>query len=427
MSSTPQILTGIAPWPPTTAGGPARADAAGFSAQPGATFDAEVVQVQAATTTADAALSRLQTQVMLRLGNTLIAATLPGPQPQVGARLPLVYLGSQNGQSQFLLAPQQQQGAVRAQLSGAGQLLGVLQQAGATDAPQQRANAASDATPVWSDPAQPPAQAAQTLARALGSSGLFYESHLGAWAQGQRALSDLLGEPQGRLSPLLQQTDSVRQSGLAPRVDASTATTPASSPPRRDVASPAASVPGNAQRTVQAEVRVIAASGPQPQAPDAVVASPRHAGLAAYAGVQTAPQVAADPAALAARLPAELHGMVQQQLQALMQGQVVWQGAIWPGQTARWSIRPETDDGAQKGVQRPGHNWVTVLDLDLPHLGPVQARLRLRGNRVDLTLQRGLAVQAAIDPALSLLRKAFQSAGLEVGGLQVHAPGAAAA
>lgn len=424
MSSTPQILTGIAPAMPTTAGGPARAGAAGFSAQPGATFDAEVVQVQA-TTTEDAALSRLQTQVMLRLGNTLIAATLPGPQPQVGARLPLVYLGSQNGQAQFLFAPQQQQGAVRSQLSGAGQLLGVLQRAGATDVPQQRANAASDATPVWSDPAQPPAQAAQTLARALGSSGLFYESHLGAWAQGQRALSDLLGEPQGRLSPLLQQTDSVRQSGLAPRVDASTTT--ASSQPRPDVASPAASVPGTAQRTVQAEVRTIAAGLPQPQAPDAVVASPRHAGLAVYAGVQTAPQVAADPAALAARLPAELHGMVQQQLQALMQGQVVWQGAIWPGQTARWTIRPETNDGAQKGVQRSGHNWVTVLDLDLPHLGPVQARLRLHGNSIDLSLQRGHAAQAAIDPALPSLHKAFQSAGLEVGGLQVHAPGAAAA
>ncbi|MEW6560346.1 MAG: flagellar hook-length control protein FliK [Pseudomonadota bacterium] len=413
--STPPVLNGVSTVSPVGPSAPARAEGGAFSAAPGTAFEAEVVQVQSAASPAAAAAAgaaadgRLQTQVMLRLGNALVAATLPGAPPQVGARLPLIYLGSPNGQAQFLLAPQQgQTAAVQAQLSGPGQLLGLLQQMQAAGASQPGAASTGTsaartaaAMPVWPDPAMPTPQAAQRLAGALSASGLFYESHLGAWAQGQQPLSALLEQPQGRLSPLLQ-TATAPQTATT----SAAASAPPSAPPPASQAHAATTPPPTAT------------ANPAPPMPDAV-AVPRHAALAAYSTVQSGPQVVSDPAALAARLPAELHGVVQQQLQALMQGQVVWEGLLWPGQTARWTLRPEPEDRGrpQPSAERP---WSTQIDLDLPQLGAVQARLRLDGNRVDVVLRHDAKAQERVDASLPLLRRALQNSGLEVGVLQLE-------
>lgn len=404
-----QILGGVPSVTPAGATSAARTEPTAFVAASGTAFEAEVVQVQTATPAAAnlaaaAAGGRLQTQVLLRLGNALVSATLPGATPQVGARLPLIYLGSQGGQPQFLLAPQQAaQAAAQSQLSGPGQLLGLLQQMQAS-ASASAANAAAGASanasvlgadaraataaaaPVWSNPAQPPQQAAQLLASALSNSGLFYESHLGAWAQGQQPLSTLLTQPQGKLSPLLQTAVATPPSSSASAVQAGHGAQPSAAP----------------------------ATTPFMQ----TAPTPRHAALAAYQTVQAGPQTASDPAALAARLPAELHGVVQQQLQTLMQGQIVWEGLLWPGQTARWSLRPDPEDSSRR-QGAPERSWSTQVELELPQLGPVQARLQLNGNRVDLLLRRSPQAQERIDAALPQLRAALQSAGLEIGGVQL--------
>ncbi|MGE0105735.1 MAG: flagellar hook-length control protein FliK [Thiomonas sp.] len=408
--SPAQILGGVPSATPAGATSAARPEPTAFVAAPGTAFEAEVVQVQtttpaAANLAAAAAGGRLQTQVLLRLGNALVNATLPGAAPQVGARLPLIYLGSQGGQPQFLLAPQQAaQAAAQSQLSGPGQLLGLLQQmqasasaSAANTAAGASANASvlgadaraatAAAAPVWSNPAQPPQQAAQLLASALSNSGLFYESHLGAWAQGQQPLSTLLTQPQGKLSPLLQ----------------------------TDTATPSSSSASAAQAGHGAQPSAAPATTPFMQ----TAPTPRHAALAAYQTVQAGPQTASDPAALAARLPAELHGVVQQQLQTLMQGQIVWEGLLWPGQTARWSLRPDPEDSSRRQGAPAERSWSTQVELELPRLGPVQARLQLNGNRVDLLLRRSPQAQERIDAALPQLRAALQSAGLEVVGVQL--------
>jgi len=121
--SNPFALGGVAgAAPPAPA--PAPTPSGGFGAVPGSLLDAEVVQVQTAAQAA-AGSHRLQTQLMLRLGDALVAATLPGPPPQPGARLSLIYLGTQGGQPQFLLAPQAAQppGAAQPQLSAPARLL----------------------------------------------------------------------------------------------------------------------------------------------------------------------------------------------------------------------------------------------------------------------------------------------------------------
>ena len=51
-------------------------------------------------------------------------------------------------------------------------------------------------TPLMASPGADPAQVAQKLRDAVGSSGLFYESHVAEWAEGKRPLASLLLEPQ---------------------------------------------------------------------------------------------------------------------------------------------------------------------------------------------------------------------------------------
>ncbi len=51
-------------------------------------------------------------------------------------------------------------------------------------------------TPLMPSPDAPPDALVHSLRNALGSSGLFYESHVAEWAAGKRPLQDLLREPQ---------------------------------------------------------------------------------------------------------------------------------------------------------------------------------------------------------------------------------------
>lgn len=51
-------------------------------------------------------------------------------------------------------------------------------------------------TPLMATPGADPAQVAHKLRDAVGSSGLFYESHVAEWAEGKRPLASLLLEPQ---------------------------------------------------------------------------------------------------------------------------------------------------------------------------------------------------------------------------------------
>lgn len=193
-----------------------------------------------------------------------------------------------------------------------------------------------------------PSAAARPLALALQQvvqgSGLSYESHVQDWAQGQRPLAALLAEPQGRLSP----------AALAP------AAVPSAAPP---------APPGG--------------YGPAPGIP---------------------PTAAWAEAAQAAPPPQTLVPLVQQQLAYLTQGTVAWQGMLWPGQPVEWRLQVE--DGAGSGAA-PGaaaeRAWTSMLTLDLPKLGQVQARLRLcgRGVQVHLISPRSAARLGAAQAGLT--------------------------
>jgi hypothetical protein len=82
-------------------------------------------------------------------------------------------------------------------------------------------------------------------------------------------------------------------------------------------------------------------------------------------------------------IPEHLQNLVQQQLHALENRQVLWQGVAWEGQEMRWEVREESPRRSTTGEQEG--QWITEIHLDLPRLGNLSARLSLNGGAVNLT------------------------------------------
>ena len=308
--------------------------------QPGQRVEALVVRQLAAS------------EYLLRVDGALYAADLP-TQTAPGTRLSLLFLGGQ-GSPRFLLLPAGAATSETIRLSTAARLLGNLLP-GAKPAPL------ADARPILAAPTAASRPIAQALQQLLQDSGLSYESHVADWARGQRPLSALLAEPQGRLS-----------AGLIPLGAATTAPLPPASPP------PGASSVG---------------------AGEAAAGIPFEAGPGLQTPAALPPATSASHTLLQPLIP-----VVQQQLAYLTQGVVMWQGVLWPGQPMEWRLQVEDDAGANAGDGAVGERaWTSTLMLDLPRLGQVQARLRLvgRGVQVHLSSPRSAARLGAAQVALA--------------------------
>lgn len=131
------------------------------------------------------------------------------------------------------------------------------------------------------------------------------------------------------------------------------------------------------------------------------------------------PQVAADKAAsdtmpksAESGLPAnkELLSMVQQQLHTLETHQLTWTGQIWPGQQMQWEIQGEPERHHSAPDER---KWSTELELALPALGDVHAKLVLSQGKLKLTLHAADADTAArMDIGLPALARTMADAGI---------------
>lgn len=133
---------------------------------------------------------------LVRIANELLHMELPlNLQPGQAVELTyvtdeprLVFSLSKSGNS-----------ATPVQISDTGRWLNTLAQGtGGT----QAASSLPRPSLVISGPPRDPALLAEGLKNVLSRSGVFYESHLAQWVQGEYPLTDLLREPQGQLSPL---------------------------------------------------------------------------------------------------------------------------------------------------------------------------------------------------------------------------------
>jgi hypothetical protein len=79
----------------------------------------------------------------------------------------------------------------------------------------------------------------------------------------------------------------------------------------------------------------------------------------------------------------ELLHLVQQQLHTLEHHHLVWMGQIWPGQEMQWEIQGEPEHQSRQQDER---QWSTEMELALPKLGDVHARMIFTESGLRLTL-----------------------------------------
>lgn len=276
---------------------------------------------------------------------------------------------------------------------------------------------------------------AQALRGALTQSGLFYESHQAQWVTGQRPLTDLLHEPQGRLSPAatslmqLVQLEPGREkiSHLNTLLPVVADEKPASQI-QHDVFSgkpPAVAQPPAMPNTRAAELQ--AAYSPRVHGVDrdyvpGYITTPGMPGVKPEEQqTSVLPQNQIDVSSsgsgkpLASTQPAhpDTLPIVRQQLEAIDSRQVMWQGQVWPGQTMEWQI--EERSARTPGSEMITPEWQTSLHLVLPQLGEISARLMLQPNGIRVQLD-------ATDPASASLlaeQRAALQQGMEASGLQL--------
>jgi hypothetical protein len=284
---------------------------------------------------------------------------------------------------------------------------------------------------------------AGSLAHAVSNSGLFYESHLVEFTQGQRTLAQMAQEPQADFpapgvvgnarSALAAVIASVAGEGagaapgVAPSPTASTtpSTVAASGMPvvaAATAAQLAATVAAPLQAAVGASAPHAASAGvngnpsPLPGAaadalpaevtPDALKvqaayhwghAAPigpaaEHARLRAAESAESTARAAAAPAAAASTHGDAVHPqlvtLVHQQLDLLATAAFRWSGEAWPGVPMDWRIDDEEAGrhAAERDAVDTERRWSTRLSLQLPVLGTVDVRLSVSGSDVRATV-----------------------------------------
>jgi hypothetical protein len=203
-------------------------------------------------------------------------------------------------------------------------------------------------------------QLAAGLRDALANSGLFYESHQAQWVAGERSTAQLLVEPQNQLS--------------------------------RD----AQNMPGTAVSATQLD---------------------RDAQNTLSTILSASPQ---DKATTDSGLPIakELVPLVQQQLHTLETHQLTWTGQVWPGQQMQWEIQGEPE---HRPMQPDERQWSTEMELALPRLGDVHARLVFHQGGIKLTLHAADAGAIALfNRRLPGLAISMADAGIPLAGTVVE-------
>lgn len=182
---------------------------------------------------------------------------------------------------------------------------------------------------------------AGALRETLGKSGLFYESHQAQWIRGERSTNQLLAEPQNVLTG--------KNAPLSLAVDQQTV-------PNNDSASGYTDTQNAKQPLPAIDTTVLGAKSEQSASTSSDVSLP---------------------------VAKELLQLVQQQLHTLENHHLVWQGQIWPGQQMQWEIQGEPEHQHRQQGER---QWSTEIELALPKLGDVHARLVFAESGLRLTL-----------------------------------------
>lgn len=116
----------------------------------------------------------------------------------------------------------------------------------------------------------------------------------------------------------------------------------------------------------------------------------------------------------------EALALVRQQLELLAQPLLRWSGQAWPGAAMEWDITEEPEQPGQADEPTEARRWSTRLALSLPTLGPVEARLSLDGNTLQLHLRAAEQTTVnLLDAAGTELPQRLDAQGLQLAGLRI--------
>ena len=270
--------------------------------------------------------------------------------------------------------------SVSATLSRTGQLISSLF-AGTNRAQGRDAHAVplNGNQPIATAPPNTAQDLLPLLKQAITQSGMFYESHQAEWVEGRLPKAALLQEPQGKLS-----SPTAFASALAEEQGVS------QNQPRASTGEPAVAARITADLAQSSNTSV-------------------EGSKAAIAQSQTSGQVVAP----------QTQPLVQQQLEALATQNFSWQGQVWPGQEMRWEIDEDATRSEQDG-EDSAPRWSTRLHLTLPNLGEVDARIRLEGNSIAISMTADSAgTRTLMRVSSSALRSQLDEAGLTLASMGV--------
>ncbi|QWD10231.1 hypothetical protein G6713_05890 [Polynucleobacter paneuropaeus] len=113
--------------------------------------------------------------------------------------------------------------------------------------------------------------------------------------------------------------------------------------------------------------------------------------------------------------------VVNKQLDALENQAIRWSGNIWPGQQMDWRLTYEQDQSSPlSSGDNQDQTIVSVIELDLPKLGKVQARLSMRANVLSVQLKADKSqTENLFRNEISELKNTFNANGQEFKAMEV--------
>ena len=207
---------------------------------------------------------------------------------------------------------------------------------------------------------------AAILGQQVAHSGLFYESHLSKWFDGQRPFAELLEEPHNQ-KPQTTASNEARAQGQP--------------------------VPATSRQTLSNSVANA---------------------LLAPGTFQDTSSNARGDGARGEVVDERLLSVVRQQLDVLSNPVFRWHGAAWPGVDMHWEIHENVDEGASgdETASQEQASFSTRLHLDLPKLGKIEVALNLASGGIEVyAFASSARGAAAVSPATSELKERFEQAG----------------
>jgi Flagellar hook-length control protein FliK len=297
------------------------------------------------------------------VANQSLQVTLP-KNAAAGDTLDLVFV-SHEPRPTFILRENTTPATSQSSVSSTGRFIASLlpQAADTANPPVVKGTA-----PILNAPTENVAQLASRLQQTLSQSGVFYESHQAQWVAGQRPLARLLLEPQAKLTP--------QRTALSPSAPYQTNSTEVST---QNVGTQPVNVPARAG----------AEGTTSTPAPEILAAAKDIASMAKVVESAINPNT---------------HSMIQNQLHALETRQVAWHGEIWPGQWLEWEVSEHGEHHAESQEEK---SWQTSLNLALPQLGDIRARLQFGAKGLHIQV---FAASAETTALLKNNRSALQQA-----------------